>query len=157
MWKWWDKTCWYIFKNYKLTMFLASKALWWILSWTENNSSSAYNQMLQKIINSKNHYLCLSFDGNLLIKFSEFNGNTSFQWSSHLFASSELPLYILSNFLCFNRHVLIENIPPFFDIFVTKAQAFPTNYLITMKMLNLAAILKRNLALTIFLTLNGNN
>ena len=42
--------CWHIIKNYKLTMFLASKSLWCTLSWMENNSFTPYKQILRKII-----------------------------------------------------------------------------------------------------------
>ena len=54
-----------------------------------------------------------------------------------LFASSELPSCILSNFLWLNKHILIGK-SPFFVIFVAKA--FATNYLVTMEMLNLETI-----------------
>ena len=51
---------------------------------------------------------CLSFDCKLLIKFPKFYKNILFQWSSSFFASSELPSYILSNFLWFNKDISIE-------------------------------------------------
>ena len=66
-------------------------------------------------------HLCLSFDRKLLIKISEFYRNILFQWSSSLFASSEPTSFILSNFLWFNKCILIEKKPPFFVIFLTKA------------------------------------
>ena len=63
---------------------------------------------------------CLSFDPKLLIKFPEFYRNILFQWSSSLFASSELPSCILSNFLWFNKHILIEKKPILFRYFSDK-------------------------------------
>ena len=42
-------------------------------------------------------------------------------------------------------------------IFLTKDSTLSTNYLITMEILNVGAVLKKNSALTIFRTLNGNN
>ena len=48
-------------------------------------------------------HLCLSFDHKLLIKFPKFPWN-----SSYFFASSELFSCILSNFLWFNKQILIE-------------------------------------------------
>ena len=100
---------------------------------------------------------CLSFDRKLLIKFPKFYKNIFFQWSNSFFASSELPFCILSSFLWFNKHILIEKKSIFFRDFSDKGLTLSTNYLITMEMLNLGAILKKNLALTIFRTLNGNN
>ena len=101
---------------------------------------------------------CLSFDRKLLIKFPKFYKNIFFQWSNSFFASSELPSCILSIFLWFNKHILIEKKSMFFSmIFLTKDSTLSTNYLITMEMLNLGAILKKNSTLTIFRTLNGNN
>ena len=63
-------------------------------------------------------HLCLSFNRKLLIKFPKSYKNILFQWSSFFFASTELPSCILSNFLCFNKHVSIEI---FFVIFLTMA------------------------------------
>ena len=60
-------------------------------------------------------HLCLSFNRKLLIKFPKSYKNILFQWSSSFFASTELPSCILSNFLCFNKHVSIE---VFFVIFL---------------------------------------
>ena len=100
---------------------------------------------------------CLSFDSKLLIKFPKFYENIFFQWSNSFFASSELPSCILSSFLWFNKHILIEKSPSFSVIFLTKDSTLSSNYLITMEMLNLGAVIKKNLALTIFRTLNGNN
>ena len=57
---------------------------------------------------------CLSFDRKLLIKFPKFYKNILFQWSSSLFAFSELPSCIISNFLWFNKHILIEKKSIFF-------------------------------------------
>ena len=57
----------------------------------------------------------------LLIKFSKFYKNILFQWSSSLSAFSDLPSCIMSNFLWFNKHILIEKSPSFFVIFLTKA------------------------------------
>ena len=91
---------------------------------------------------------CLSFDRKLLIKFPKFYKNIFFQWSNSFFASSKLPSCILSSFLWFNKHILI---------FLTKDSTLSTSYLITMEMLNLGAVLKKNSALTIFRTLNGKN
>ena len=51
---------------------------------------------------------CLSFDRKLLIKFPKFYKNIFFQWSNSFFASSELPSCILSSFLWFNKHILME-------------------------------------------------
>ena len=93
---------------------------------------------------------CLLFDCKLLIKFPKFYKNILFEWSSSFFASSELPSCILSNFLWFNKYILIEKKSIFF-------RDFSGNYLITMEMLNLGAILKKNSASAIFQTLNGNN
>ena len=47
-------------------------------------------------------YSCLLFDCKLFIKFSMFYKKISPQWSSSLFALSELPSCILSNFLWFS-------------------------------------------------------
>ena len=78
-------------------------------------------------------YSCLSFDRKLLIKFPKFYKNILFQWSSSFLASSELPSCIFPNFLWFNNHIL------------------------TMEILNLGAVLKKNSVLAIFGILNGNN
>ena len=43
-----------------------------------------------------------------------------FQWSSSFFASSELPSCILSNFLWFNKYILIEKKSIFFRDFSDK-------------------------------------
>ena len=59
---------------------------------------------------------CLSFD-HKLPKFPKFCKNILFQWSSSFSASSELPSCILSNFLWFNKHILIEKSPSFFVFF----------------------------------------
>ena len=64
---------------------------------------------------------CLSFDRKLRIKFPELYKNILLQWSRSLFASSEQSSCILSNFLWFNKHILIEKNPSFFVIFLTKA------------------------------------
>ena len=100
---------------------------------------------------------CLSFDRKLRIKFPKFYKNIFFQWSNSFFASFELLSCILSSFLWFNKHILIEKSPSFFVILLTKDSTLSTSYLITMEILNLGAILKKNSALTIFRTLNGNN
>ena len=47
-----------------------------------------------------------------------------FQWSSSLFASSELPSCIRSNFLWFNKHILIEKKPIIFRYFSDKSLNF---------------------------------
>ena len=47
-----------------------------------------------------------------------------FQWSNSLFASSKLPSSILSNFLWFNKHILIEKKPIFFRYFSEKGLNF---------------------------------
>ena len=47
-----------------------------------------------------------------------------FQWSSSFFASSELPSCILSNFLWFNKHILIEKKSIFFRDFSDKGLNF---------------------------------
>ena len=62
-------------------------------------------------------HLCFSFDCKLFIKFSEFYRNIFFQWSRSLFVSSELPCFILSNVLWFNKHIFIEKIL-FFSLFL---------------------------------------
>ena len=62
----------------------------------------------------------LSFDFKLLIKLPEFYKNILFQRIGSLFASSKLPSYIVSNFLCFNKHVLIEKKFIFFRYFSDK-------------------------------------
>ena len=67
---------------------------------------------------------CLSFDSNLLIKFPKFCKNILFHWSSSFFASSELPSCILSNFLWFNKHILIEKKSIFFRDFSDKGLNF---------------------------------
>ena len=67
---------------------------------------------------------CLSFDRKLLIKFPKFYKNILFQWSSSFFASSELPSCILSNFLWFNKHILIEKKSIFFRDFSDKGLNF---------------------------------
>ena len=65
---------------------------------------------------------CLSFDLKLLIKFPKLYKNVLFQWGSSLSAFSELTSCIMSNFLWFNKHILIEKkCPSFFVIFLTKA------------------------------------
>ena len=65
--------------------------------------------------------LRLSFNHKILIKFPEIYKNVLFQWSSSLFAFSELSSCIMSNSLWFNKHILIEKSPSFFVIFLTKA------------------------------------
>ena len=69
-------------------------------------------------------HLCLSFDCKLLIKFPEFYRNIVFQRSSFLFASSKLSPCILSNFLWFNKHILILKNPIFFRYFSDKGLKF---------------------------------
>ena len=63
---------------------------------------------------------CLSFDCKFFITFPKFYRSILFQWSSSLFASSELPSCILSNFLWFNKHILIEKKPILFRYFSDK-------------------------------------
>ena len=63
-----------------------------------------WNVISPQLINKS----CFSFDWKLLMKFSKFSINPWFQWSSCLFVSSELCSCILSDFLWFNKHVLIE-------------------------------------------------
>ena len=103
-------------------MFLASKTLWWKLSWRQNNSFSLYKQILWK--KSFKFHSCLSFDCKLLIKFPKFYKNILFQWSSSLSAFSELPSCIMSNFLWFNKHILIEKKSIFFRYFSDKGLNF---------------------------------
>ena len=67
---------------------------------------------------------CLSFDRKLLIKFPKFYKNVFFQWSNSFFASSELPSCILSSFLWFNKHILIEKKSIFFRDFSDKGLNF---------------------------------
>ena len=97
---------------------------------------------------------CLSFDRKLLIKFPKFYKNILFQWSSSFFVSSELPFCIFYGLINIFQ---LKKSPSFFVIFLTKDSTLSTNYLITMEMLNLGAVLKKNSALAIFRTLNGNN
>ena len=61
-------------------------------------------------------YSFLSFDSKLLIKFPEFYKIILFQWSSSLFGS-KLLCCILSNFLWFSKHILIEKKPIYFLYF----------------------------------------
>ena len=63
---------------------------------------------------------CLSFDRKLLIKFPKIYKNILFQWRSSLFAFSELPSCIMSNFVWFNKNVLIEKKSIFFRFFSDK-------------------------------------
>ena len=67
---------------------------------------------------------CLSFDHKLLIKFPKFYKNILFQWSNSFFASSKLPSCILSSFLWFNKHILIEKKSIFFRDFSDKGFNF---------------------------------
>ena len=79
------------------------------------------NKYLRK---SFKFHSCIFFDRKLLIKFSEFYRNILLQWSSSLFASSELPSCILSTFIWFNKHILIEKKPIFFCYFSDKGLNF---------------------------------
>ena len=83
--------------------------------------SHLLNKYFEKLF--KFHSL-LSLDRKLLIKFSEFYRNILFQWNSSLFTSSELHSCILSNFLWFNNHILIEKEPIFFRCFSDKGLGF---------------------------------
>ena len=67
---------------------------------------------------------CFSFDCESLTKIPKFYKNILFQWSSSFFASSELPSCILSNFLWFNKHILIEKTSIFFRDFSDKGLNF---------------------------------
>ena len=100
-------------------------------------------------------YSCFSFDCKLLIKFPKFSKNIFFQWIRSYSAFSELPSCIMSNFLWFNKHILIDKKSIFFRYFSDKGlnfvcQLFDNNG-------SLGAVLKKNSTLTIFRTLNGNN
>ena len=102
-------------------MFLASKTFWWKLSWMENNFFSTYKQYFRK---SFKFHSCPSFDRELLIKFPKFYKNILFQWSSSLSAFFELPSRIMSNFLWFNKDILIEKKSIFFRYFSDKGFNF---------------------------------
>ena len=67
---------------------------------------------------------CLSFDRKLLIKFPKFHKNILFHWISSLSAFSELPSCIMSNFLWFNKHILIEKKSIFLRYFSGKGLNF---------------------------------
>ena len=71
----------------------------------EKNSFSTYKQILLKLFKFHSY---LSFNRKLLIKFPNFYKYILFQWSSPFLASSKLPSCILSNFLWFNKHILIK-------------------------------------------------
>ena len=80
-------------------------------------SSHLINKYFRK---SFKFHSCLSFDRKLLIKLPKFYRNILFQWSSSMFAFSELHSCILSNFLWFNKHILVEKKPIFLRYFSDK-------------------------------------
>ena len=63
----------------------------------------------------------LSFYRKLLIKFPKFYKNTLFQWRNSLSAISKLLSCIMSNFLWFNKYILIEKKSIFFRYFSDKS------------------------------------
>ena len=82
-------------------MFLALKTLCWKLL--------MYGSTFTLQINTSENHLNFIHVLWSQIKFAEFYRNILFHWSSSLFASSELPSSILSNFLLFNKHFNWKN------------------------------------------------
>ena len=93
-------------KNFHITWNIVNLQSSWIRKLYEENISffpyiSKYLGKLFKF------YSCLSFGCQLpVLDFPNFTKHF-FRWSSFLFASSKLPSCILSNFLWFNKHILI--------------------------------------------------
>ena len=121
------------FENVGLKHFdISSKTISLQCSWLRKNCDENFHEW--KIIPSHlidkyfrksfKFYSSLSFDCKLLIKFSKFYKNILFQWTSSFFASSKLPSSILSYFLWFKKHILIEKNYIFFRNFSDKGRNF---------------------------------
>ena len=62
----------------------------------------------------------LSFNLTLVASFSEFYKQIFINWSNYFVSNSEVPSCIQSNFLWYNKHILIDNKPVYLSSFFDK-------------------------------------